>query len=356
MKKIGIVTINDISNYGNRLQNYALQNYLKQFGVSSYNIMELKKINLSLIIMRFKSLIKILLGKVNVRRINNFKSFNKSISYSPYKYIKNSNNININNSFDFFLIGSDQVWNPYFSVSDYMFLKGLPKEKKISFSASIGVDEIEQNMVDYYKDNLNDLKYISVREEQAQNIIKRITGRTDVKVLIDPTMLLTSGEWERILKEPKNFNRIVKGKYILNYFLGDLSESRRIEIQRIADENDCIVINLLSKQDPFYTCGPSEFLYLEKNAFLICTDSFHSSVFAIIFDKPFVVFNREQNGVKNMSSRIDNLLNTFELQDRKYNEKNLTNEILNHNYNVAYNILDKEKKKARDFIKKALDI
>ena len=97
-------------------------------------------------------------------------------------------------------------------------------------------------------------------------------------------------------------------RYILTYFLGNLSDSRKKEISRIANEYDCEIINLLDKKDPFYSCcGPSEFLYLEKNAFLICTDSFHSSVFAILYDRPFIVFNREDK-LQNMNSRIANLL------------------------------------------------
>lgn len=77
-------------------------------------------------------------------------------------------------------------------------------------------------------------------------------------------MLLTADEWDKVSRKPK---MLKIDKFILNYFLGELSEKRKEEIQRIADENDCEVINILDKNSPFYECGPSEFLYLEKHAF-----------------------------------------------------------------------------------------
>lgn len=164
-------------------------------------------------------------------------------------------------------------------------------------------------------------------------------------------MLLTAEEWDKVSKRPKQLNT---DKYILNYFLGELSEKRKKEINRIAKENNCEVINILDKNSPFYQTGPSEFLYLEKNAFLICTDSFHSCVFSIIYDRPFIVFDREDKNVS-MNSRIETLLNKFELQNRKSNGS-ITENMLNHNYEKAYKILEKEKEKSEKFLKEALDI
>ena len=143
-------------------------------------------------------------------------------------------------------------------------------------------------------------------------------------------------------------------KYILNYFLGEVSKERREEIDKIAKENGCEVINILDKNSPFYQTGPSEFLYLEKNAFAICTDSFHSCVFAILFNKPFIVFNRE-TATEKMNSRIDTLINKFELKNRKFENK-ITEENLKHDYTKAYEILEKERKKSFDFLKKELKV
>ena len=103
-------------------------------------------------------------------------------------------------------------------------------------------------------------------------------------------MLLSADDWDKVVKKPE---QLKTNKYILNYFLGNLSETRKKEIERIAKDNGCEIINILDKDGEFYQTGPSEFLYLEKNASLICTDSFHSCVFAILYNRPFVVFDRE---------------------------------------------------------------
>ena len=111
----------------------------------------------------------------------------------------------------------------------------------------------------------------------------------------------------------------------------------------------------MDKNSPFYECGPSEFLWLEKYAFLICTDSFHSSVFAILYNRPFVIFDREQKNIVSMNSRLETLIKKFKLKNRKFEGK-ITKENLNHDYSEAYKILEKERKKSEVFLKKALDI
>ena len=177
----------------------------------------------------------------------------------------------------------------------------------------------------------------------------------DSQVLIDPTMLIDCKEWEKICIQPKNIKKIKCDRYILVYFLGKLSNSRKKEIERVAYENKCKIINILDQKSPFYVSGTSEFLWLEKNAYLICTDSFHSSVFALLFNRPFVIFNREEEGMENMGSRIETLLNKFKIENRRYNGLNITKENIEHNYTEAYKILEEERKKSDAFLRKALD-
>lgn len=357
MKKIAIITIDDINNYGNRLQNYAVQQYLNKLGFqietlsSSYG---LYYENITRLIKHYcGDFFKCFLLKKKYERYYNFRFFNRYIKFSSedLKGIMKKNK----NKYDYYIVGSDQVWNPYFNTTtDDKFLMFIDDcNKKISFSASIGVDNIPENFVGKIK-SLSSFKSISVRENRGKELIEKITSRTDVEVLIDPTMLLSNVEWDCVSKKPKQLNLVNNKKYILNYFLGSLSELRKKEIERVAKENDCYIINILDKNDPFYQCGPSEFLYLEKHAFLICTDSFHSSVFAILYDKPFIVFEREDKEEK-MNSRLDTLLSKFKLLDRKYNGK-IVQKKLEHDYSEAYKILEKERIKVRKFIEKALDI
>ena len=143
---------------------------------------------------------------------------------------------------------------------------------------------------DIYQTHLKDLKAISVREDVGKDLIKEIANRDDAQVLIDPTMLLTVEEWEKVTKRPEN---LTTNRFIIKSFLGKTSESIESELERIAKENKCEIIDISSQDSEFYNIGPAEFLYLEKNAFLVATDSFHSCVFSILFSTPFVVFKRE---------------------------------------------------------------
>ena len=353
-KRIAILTINDDDNYGNRLQNYAVQETLKKQNLQVETISNQANIvGIKYIEKKIKYIIKFFLQRVpKYKRYIQFTKFNKNIRYSKYHIDINHIPKNLSKKYDTFFTGSDQVWNPNFGrMTDIDFLTFAPKEKRNSFSASFGINEVPKDMVEYYKKNLLGLNNISVREDAGKKIIQDLTGRTDVDVLVDPTMLLTSEEWDKVSRKPV---QLKTDKYILNYFLGELSEKRKKEIEKVAKENNCEIINILDKNNPFYQTGPSEFLYLEKNAFLICTDSFHSSVFAILYNRPFLVFDREDNLAK-MNSRIETLLKKFNLQDRKY-KGTITKENLEHDYKDAYKILEEEKDKTMKFLKKALDI
>lgn len=357
MKKIGILTINDYTNLGNRLQNYSVQKILENYELEVETIQNQDgkfKLNLYKIVKKLVgNILKKYSWKKEHKRYINFIKFDRNIKKT--RFVINNKDIptEINEKYDFFVTGSDQVWNPNFNrMTEVDFLTFADKNKRISFAASFGIEKIPDHLKRYCKERLEDLKYISVREEAGKKIIDELTGRNDVDILVDPTMLLTLEEWNKVEKRPKN---LYSGKYILNYFLGNLSEERKKEIERIASENNCKIINILDKKDSFYESGPSEFLYLERNAFLICTDSFHSCVFAILYKTPFIVFNREDKE-ENMNSRIDTLLSKFNLMNRVYNGRIKEVLLKNDDFNGIKDILEKEKEKANIFLKKALDI
>ena len=353
MKKVGIITIYDNNNYGNRLQNFATQEKLKKIGLDCLTVkndayLNNRKCNYKEMFIFYLKCIKRSIKKNKRKKF--FLQFNENIKLSDR--IFNWNNKELLSEFDYICVGSDQVWNPNFDrLSKFELLDCDINNNKIVFAASFGISELPEQYKQKTAEALKTFKAISVREDSGKKIVEELTGRTDVEVLVDPTMLLTPEEWDKVSKKPEqlNFN-----KYILCYFLGELSEQRKKEIERVAKENDCKIINILDKKDPFYETGPSEFLYLEKNAFLICTDSFHSSVFAILYNRPFIVFDREDS-LEKMNSRLDTLLNKFELKDRWY-EGEIKQEQLKTDYTKAYEILEKEREKSMNFLKKALDI
>lgn len=361
MKKIEIITIYGLDNYGNKLQNYALQETLKKIDKNFHIETVYKKRSF---IECLKEIIKYFLGtffpfiekfkeyKMFFKRRRFFIQFSKLINTKKY-----TKKFFLKEYTDYEIIGSDQVWNINFtSKIDSFNFSCLDKKncKKISYAASFGVTELP----DKWKKKLNvrlsedNIKWLSVREDAGKKIIEDLNGRSDVKVLIDPAMLLSKEEWSKVSKKP---NALKSRKYILNYFLGGLSLDRKKEIERIAKENNCEIINILDKNGPFYISGPSEFLYFEEHAFLICTDSFHSCVFAILYNRPFIIFEREDNFLGNMNSRFDTLIHKFHLKNRRYNGKNITQENLVLDYKKANEILEEERKKSIDFLKNALE-
>ena len=357
MKKVSNITIYDNNNYGNRLQNYALQTYLQNLGLDLITFKNNKYFNnYENRTGQVKSVLKYIRNKIlkmkkfNFKRNRNFNQFNKMIHLT-------NRNISIHKASqlecDYYVVGSDQVWKPtYGRMSDLELINFETKAKRISYSASIGIDAIPKKYEEKFIHGIAKFDHISVREDKAKEIIQNLTQREDVEVLIDPTLLLSPNEWIKIMNQPQSLNN---NKYILNYFLGNLSAKRKALIEKFAKENECEVIHIMDKKSAFYQCGPAEFLYLIKNAFFVCTDSFHSSVFSFLFDKPFLVFDREENGMNNMNSRIDTLLSKFKLKDRKFDE-NKSELLIEHDYTEGFKILEKEKEKTLNFFKKAINL
>lgn len=358
MKKVGIITIYDCNNYGNRLQNYSLQQMIKK---NNYEVETIK--NSSLLNKGYmqhklrRKQIHLLLSRVRnnilkrTKRNNKFDKFNKNITITNRFF--HTFGFKSLNKYDYLVVGSDQVWNPTFDgLTDFELLSNEKKNNKIAFSASFGINELPEECKQKTKEALMKFKAISVREETGKKIVEELTGRQDIEVLVDPTMLLTVEEWDKVVKRPK---QLKKDRYILNYFLGEKTNECEIEIDRIAKENNCQIINLLNPKEPFYATGPSEFLYLIKNAVLVCTDSFHAGVFSIIYNRPFIVFERKRKGEVSMNSRIETLLSKFHLEDRRFQGR-ITENLLKCDYTDAKQILKAEKERAINFLKKALDI
>ena len=352
--KYGILTINDTENYGNRLQNYALQKKIKQFGkvetiknIQGFFWKDYKKRTIENIKKYIKKIIPL---KVQYKRDSNFYDFEKNIRYSKIWIDKKHIKSDLVDKYDKFIIGSDQVWNPYFKrTSEIDFALFAPREKVISYAASFGVSDIPIEKKDFYIEGLNNVNKISVRENRGAKIIKELTGK-DAKVVLDPTLLLDIQEWKKVMKKPK----YVPSKYILTYFLGNISNERKGKIIELASSNNLQIVNLGKKEYPqYYTAGPSEFLWYFYNANIVFTDSFHGCIFSIIFDKTFYYMNREEINIS-MNSRIDTLLSKLRLQDRKF--INWDNISLKHDYTHVSKILEEEKEKSIEFLKNALKV
>lgn len=319
-KKIGVITIYGEENYGNRLQNYAVIKYLNNLGYNAQTLVVMPKRFLKKKIKdNIKNIVAYVLKNKYLSRTrkNNFIKFTKK--YIPTRYIK-TEGFNIPNSvsdeYDFFVVGSDQVWNPTFGryEKDYnnMFLFFTVPEKKICFSPSIGISEIPQNWTKQFKKGLDTFEYISIREEDGAKLVKELCGK-DAQVLIDPTMMLEKEDWLNI----SNIKNKIKENYILEYFLGDCEQNLEEFLSKKSSLENLKRIKILDKSNPdIYVSGPSEFITLIAEASLVVTDSFHACVFSILFDVPFIIVKRKDFN-NDMFSRIRTLLNMFEIDAEK---------------------------------------
>lgn len=359
--KLGIVTIMDYTNYGNRLQNYAVSHVLRRkFGCDAVSLdaKPQKPFEDGNYILWLKNFIA---GKLcvfpefaerrfgpNMTRYTNFRSWSRK--YIPTRNFYGCKSLPemLNREYAMFFAGSDQIWNYHFSSNrfeDY-FLRFAEDRKKAAISGSFGVESIPDEWKQTYIDGLSSFAHLSVREEAGQRIIKDLLGR-DVPVLIDPTMALTREEWKAVARKP----RVDTSKpYVLKYYLGDDDNT----IDHWAAENGYAVYPLLDPNRPeLYSAGPGEFISLIENAALVCSDSFHCCVFSILFQRPFAVYSRR--GTANyMTSRLDTLLGTFGLEDR-WVHKLSPDQYLTCDFSHVGPILDRERERFFGYIRTVLE-
>ena len=361
--KIGIITITELSNFGNRLQNYALQTTLEKMGheaetIPNYIIYRHFKQPMD----KAKRLVVKGLGKRILRGDNleiaellkqrSFDSFDKkyikkaSDAYSDIHFITPD----LGKQYDCFVAGSDQIWNPYFCFNfDFEFLRFADVGKRIAYSASFGVSHIPDEKVSYFGYALSEIPTISVREYTGRSIVKQLTGR-DVPVTADPTLLLTKEEWSRIAKRPKWCDE--RENYILVYFLGDPGRKNECLNSLIGEReafHRCKVIDIHDPENlKHFGIGPCEFIWLIQHAKCMITDSFHGTVFSILMEKPFISVQRQGSEIS-MNSRIESLffmLNIKQRDDMVYEhilEPEKVDDALHHQRVVA-----------RDYLRKAI--
>lgn len=345
MKKIAILTIVS-ANYGNRLQNYALAESLKKL---NFEVETIRRYPQRSKLHRIKNNIRALFKK---DRFTNFTQFDNYIDWSDDVVNCNYHSPYLESHYDAFVIGSDQIWNLSFDfLNEYVFLPFVKNKRKIAYAASIGIDRYDDEM----KTQATSIKYIdkiAVREESAVSIVCELTGKVP-EIVIDPTMLLSAEEWQRIARKPKMLDS--DEEYLFLYFLGKLSNEKKSMISRIAKEKNLKIYNILDPDDAINECGPAQFVYMISHSRLVVTDSFHACVFSILNHVPFTVLERESED-KNMNSRIVTLLRMFHLENHflKSGMNPIDFDFFRCDYSITDQILEQKRDEAVNFLKEAL--
>ena len=297
-------------NFGNVLQAYALNSYIRNsIKFDCYSITDsrdLQLLNPNSIVKEVKQFLsKVIyhntLCSTAKARNKRFREFILSNIQTDEK--NNSIRRLKQSSYDYFVVGSDVVWSQTPNVIDRMKFFDFKTDKpKYAYAASFGNNIIPPQNKATLKRLLDDYKFVSVREIRAKKMLEEM-GVHNVKVCVDPTMLIDSIEWGKLFEKPKTN---IPSEYIFTYFLGKDSCEREIAIKLSKDIHLPIVTVPFANGESNYVdseygdykidlCSPGEWLYLIKNAKYVITDSFHGLVFSAMFKTPFLGIARSGN-------------------------------------------------------------
>ena len=379
MKKIGIITILNVNNYGAELQAHALNKKLSLLGYDneiinylfyknpeyifqekSKPIFKIKPIDKlkGFILSGLDRYSQLSNGKIAGVRLERFNEFHNKLSKvsSPIKSISELYTKELN--YDTYIVGSDQVWNPnnQINIEPYFLTFAPDNKKKIAYAPSFGVGNIEVDKHNRYNILLNNIDVISCREESGVQLIKDITNREATHVL-DPTLLLSRKEWEDILvpfeeTEPYILLFIFNNSSYVTNFALDLQKKTGYKIIRICKnemrvESDKKILNIRD-------AGPREFLGIYQKAAIVLTTSFHGSIFSLIFQKPFYTITPNS---KNNNARQQSLLSMIGLEDRLIKEgDDFPNKgTIEIDFGPVQQIINNEKNKSIDYLVNAID-
>ena len=263
--------------------------------------------------------------------------------------------------YDVLVCGSDQIWNPNVARPGFL-LAGIGNGcRKISYAASIARDSLSSQEKTVMIPLIERFDFISVREKTARNILQECTDKPVYEVL-DPALMLDAQKWNQIV-DIESYNC---KPYALAFFFSDSLEYRRyiekycsklgLELHFIPFAAEYIKNDELGQANRIFDIGPKEFLEQFKNASCVFTDSFHGSVFSLIFQKEFWVFERDSNNKVSKNSRLYDLLDKFELSDRLVKEpsKILSEENGKIDYSRVGQLLEVNRERSKEFILKAI--
>lgn len=364
MYKVLLVTIQDNGNFGNRLQNYALQETLVSLGCDVDNLDVMRRQNESMAF-KGKTAIKRALSFFGVKKYNSFIKRQNRIKGGKKFSRDNIKNICFENrdllmnkqwnQYDCIIVGSDQVWHNWKIIPDeleYFYLTFAPREKRIAYAASFGFETFPLEDLEIHKNGIDGMRTISCRETEGCVLVKNLTGKSALKVL-DPTLLLLGDQWEKIELKPKF---VVPTQYLLVFFLGDIPPEYISEIEKISKEKQLVIVNINSNTDLKHCARrPEEFLWLIHRASVVCTDSFHASVFSILYNRGLRVFPRKskKDGYEKMFGRLVDLLEPLGLLENAFGYGDRIDTNLS---NKARDSFEEEKSKSILFLKNNINL
>ena len=369
---IGTITFHGSHNYGSMLQAYALQEYIKQLfnGNCDYNIINFippvqNKIynNIFDAETNWKTTIKRKIfskEKQNLinktQKFNNFKNsyLNLTDLYSSGEELRAANL-----DYDYYIAGSDQIWNYNTGMDDFdwpYLLNFTNSKNKVSYAVSMGPKEqlYSNDKHEKFKKYLNDFQTVTVRDAHTQKYLND-HFKINSKIMPDPCFLLTEKQWSNAFNLCKD-NK--SDDYIFLYHFNTTEATKLAAKIRKHTKLPIVISQIPGKFEYMHRfkteldVGPIEFLSLIKNAKFVLTTSMHACIFSIIFNKNFYAINSSSD------FRIDDLLTKYKLQDHEITIENYKN-VLQNTQEInpeAYNVLNDEKSKAKKMLSEILKV
>lgn len=328
MKKVGILTMHQVRNYGSFAQAYATCRSIDNLGYETELIdytypneaHGTKKSTIGKILHWGNLLTKSLIPGMPHRKFEqNYRDAYKKY-YKLSKPYYNRDAIKSDPpQYDIYVVGSDQVWNDsYIKTDDTFFLAFAPvNSKRIAFASSFGKTCLDKYNESFYREKLNSLDRIAVRETSGVKIVEDLTGRDDIKKVLDPTLLLNSDEWRRIsipfirAKRPYIF---VYGSHCRKYMLytaRNIADKKGWDVYTV---NGTIVDYYNKEAHCLLDIGPREWMGLIDNAELVFSCSFHGVAFSIQFNTPFFAIFK---GDEQFDSRVSSFLTELSLEKHR---------------------------------------
>lgn len=363
--KIAILTHPLRVNYGGLLQAYALKSILEREGYDVFHL-QLKGYQYNVpnsFCIYTKAILKYLLyykrhisfhtllpiSRRTMQRIRiNTDKFKKKLNIKYYYRFDAS----LSKDYDIFIVGSDQVWRPGFTPNIYNYYLDFVSSKdhkKIAYAASLGIDYWPYNAEETYKirNLIKDFSFASVREFSAKELYKHNLS-IELPVVIDPTLLLTMKDYQSLFHHNSQSSK----EYIAIYLLNEKKEK---EVISIFNETSYKLVNLMPNKrikyktekfvDDAIYMSPEDWLSKIFHAKYVITDSFHGTVFSIIFNKQFIVLPHLTGG----NSRINTLLQILNLEDR-FSDNLKTKAIMEILHRkIEYNIINKKIEELRNY-------
>lgn len=263
---------------------------------------------------------------------------------------------------DLFITGSDQIWNPYCGgFNPMMFVEFGGDKKRVAYSSSISLLELPASIVPRMKKDLEKFQHIAVREQRSVELLSKLLHRDDIKLVVDPTYLLTAEEWEAFGNKSEIEFELPE-RYIFCYFVGDkragIYEQMVQDVKRFTGIQDVITLECYNRDlnygngRLYKDAGPYEWVYLLRHASYVCMDSFHATVFALKFQKEFVhAMKNADTEAGSQNTRMYDILSRYGILYKNYNAKGGNNWQRTIDYQRLALLIESEIKDSIDYLK-----